>query len=78
MSYEDRRLTCPDCNLGFVFSAEAQGLSNELGHGAPVRCRTCRQSLEHRRRFENGRNYRPDPFGLSPMTALPSALVSRN
>jgi hypothetical protein len=78
MSYEDKRLTCPDCRLAFVFSAEAQGLSDELGHGAPIRCRACRQSLETRRRDANTLEYRPDPFGLATLTVAPLARAWRN
>jgi hypothetical protein len=76
MSYEDKRLNCPDCNISFVFSAEAQGLSDELGHGAPIRCRSCRQSLDNRRRYAYGSDYHL--FGLSPMTALAPGRGLRN
>jgi CxxC-x17-CxxC domain-containing protein len=50
MSYEDRTLTCQDCNQQFTFSADDQsyhamkGFTNE-----PKRCQTCRDSRRNER-----------------------------
>jgi hypothetical protein len=78
MIYVDQRLTCPDCSLSFVFSAEAQGLSNELGQDAPIRCRTCRQSLENRRRFAAVDEYRQNALDLTPLIAATPGRAWRN
>ena len=49
MSHKDKNLTCSDCSLFFMFSAEEQGVSGELGYDQPNRCRTCRRLLEDAR-----------------------------
>ena len=50
MAYLARNLACCDCNLSFTFSVEEQGVGAELGFENPRRCRSCRSSLEDRRR----------------------------
>ena len=50
MGYESRFLDCCDCNRSFPFSIAQQGLYAELGYDQPVRCPTCRRSLESSRR----------------------------
>jgi len=51
MSYEDRTLTCQDCNQPFTFSADDQQYHAEKGYtNEPKRCPSCRQT----RRGERG------------------------
>lgn len=50
MSYQDKNLTCSDCDRLFVYGAKDQELSGELGYDRPGRCRTCWGRLEDRRR----------------------------
>jgi hypothetical protein len=54
MSYQDKNLTCSDCSRSFVFSADEQGLSGELGYDQPKRCRGCGRSRERARRDVGG------------------------
>lgn len=53
MSYSDKTLICSDCSGAFMFSAEAQGLSGELGYDQPARCPSCRAVTETARRRRN-------------------------
>ena len=51
MSYEDRTLTCQECNQSFTFSADDQQYHAEKGYtNEPKRCPSCRQA----RRSERG------------------------
>ncbi len=44
MTYEDRYLTCVECNSEFVFSADDQEFHAERGYQEPKRCPSCRQA----------------------------------
>ncbi len=44
MAYEDRNLTCVECNSEFVFSADDQQFHAERGYQDPKRCSSCRQA----------------------------------
>ena len=44
MTYEDRTLTCAECNSEFVFSADDQEFHAERGYQDPKRCPSCRQA----------------------------------
>lgn len=44
MAYEDRNLTCVECNGEFVFSADDQQFHAERGYQDPKRCPSCRQA----------------------------------
>ncbi len=44
MAYEDRNLTCVECNSEFVFSADDQQFHSERGYQDPKRCPSCRQA----------------------------------
>ncbi len=44
MAYEDRNLTCVECNSEFVFSADDQEYHAERGYQDPKRCPSCRQA----------------------------------
>src|SRR3989304_1363104 len=49
--YEDKNLTCQDCNSSFVFSADDQQYHAQKGYSnEPKRCPSCRQS----RRSDSG------------------------
>ncbi len=44
MTYEDRNLTCVECNSEFVFSADDQQFHAEREYQEPKRCPSCRQA----------------------------------
>ena len=45
MSFEDKTLTCTDCNQEFVFSADEQELFQTRGYtNEPKRCNDCRNA----------------------------------
>ncbi len=45
MSYQDRTLTCLECNSSFTFSADDQQYHAEKGYtNEPKRCPSCRQN----------------------------------
>ncbi len=44
MAYEDRNLTCVECNSEFVFSADDQEFHAERGYQEPKRGSSCRQA----------------------------------
>ena len=44
MAYEDRNLTCVECNSEFVFSADDQEFHAEREYQEPKRCPSCRQA----------------------------------
>ena len=50
MTYEDRNLTCAECNSEFVFSADDQQYHAEKGYeNDPKRCPSCRQAAKRDR-----------------------------
>lgn len=54
MSFQDKTLTCSDCNNPFTFSAEEQEQFQERGYtNEPKRCPECRQARKADR-FSNG------------------------
>ena len=44
MTYEDRTLTCTECNSEFTFSADDQEFHAGRGYEDPKRCPSCRQA----------------------------------
>jgi len=44
VTYEDRNLTCVECNSEFVFSADDQEFHAGRGYQDPKRCPSCRQA----------------------------------
>ncbi|MCH8919544.1 MAG: zinc-ribbon domain containing protein [Chloroflexi bacterium] len=44
MAYDDRNLTCVECNSEFVFSADDQQFHAEREYQEPKRCPSCRQA----------------------------------
>jgi CxxC-x17-CxxC domain-containing protein len=65
MSYQDRTLTCQDCNQSFTFSADDQAYHAEKGFtNEPKRCQSCRQSRRNER--GNGGGYGQSPREMYP------------
>jgi len=44
VAYDDRDLTCVECNSEFVFSADDQDFHAQRGYQDPKRCPSCRQA----------------------------------
>ena len=44
MAYEDRALTCAECNQEFTFTADDQEFHGRKGYQDPKRCPNCRQA----------------------------------
>jgi len=44
VAYEDRNLTCVECDSEFVFSADDQQFHAEREYQDPKRCPSCRQA----------------------------------
>ncbi len=44
MSFEDKNLTCVECNTTFVFSADDQSFHAQKGYTDPKRCPDCRSA----------------------------------
>ena len=42
MSYEDKNLTCVECNQSFVYTADDQSFHAQKGYTEPKRCPSCR------------------------------------
>ncbi len=42
MSFEDKNLTCVECQSTFVFSADDQSFHSQKGYTDPKRCTSCR------------------------------------
>ena len=40
--FEDREVTCLDCGVAFIFSAEDQEFFAQKGYSEPKRCSSCR------------------------------------
>jgi len=56
MSFEDKTLTCSDCNNTFTFSADEQEQFQSRGYtNEPKRCPECRQARKAER-YTNGGN----------------------
>jgi CxxC-x17-CxxC domain-containing protein len=65
MSYQDRTLTCQDCNQPFTFSADDQAYHAEKGFtNEPKRCPSCRQARRSER--GNGGGYSQSPREMYP------------
>ncbi|MGI6712466.1 MAG: zinc-ribbon domain containing protein [Bacillota bacterium] len=55
MAFEDRTLTCKDCECEFVFSASEQEFYAEKGfQNDPARCPECRAQRKRQRNNRNG------------------------
>jgi CxxC-x17-CxxC domain-containing protein len=58
MSFENKTLTCSDCNNSFTFSVEEQEQFQSRGYtNEPKRCPECRQARKAERVGNNGNSY---------------------
>ncbi|MDT5294541.1 MAG: hypothetical protein QOJ76_1421 [Acidobacteriota bacterium] len=48
-TYEDKELTCSDCNGKFLWSAREQEFYAEKGFQQPSRCKPCRDAKKAQR-----------------------------
>ncbi len=69
MSYQDKQLTCQDCNTSFVFSADDQQYHAEKGYtNEPRRCPSCRQSRRTGGSSRSGTGYGTGQREMHPAT----------
>ena len=55
MAFDDRTLTCVECNQSFVFTADDQQYHADKGYtNEPKRCPNCRQARRANRGFDGG------------------------
>ena len=60
MSFEDKTLTCTDCENSFTFTAEEQELFQSRGYvNESKRCPSCRQARKANRNANNSFGSRP-------------------
>jgi CxxC-x17-CxxC domain-containing protein len=76
MSFQDKTLTCSDCNKSFTFSVEEQEQFQSRGYtNEPKRCPECRQARKTER-FGNGNggnSYGNSSYGsASPRQMFPA------
>jgi len=58
MNFQDKTLTCSDCNNSFTFSAEEQEQFQSRGYtNEPKRCPECRQARKSERYGNSGNSY---------------------
>ncbi len=78
MSFEDKTLTCSDCNNSFTFSAEEQEQFQTRGYtNEPKRCPECRQARKAERgggnSFGGGSNsYQSRGYSSAPRQSFPA------
>jgi CxxC-x17-CxxC domain-containing protein len=80
MSFQDKTLTCSDCNNSFTFGVEEQEQFQSRGYtNEPKRCPDCRQARKAER-FSNGgnggNNYGNRESGFSPVRQMFPAVCS--
>jgi CxxC-x17-CxxC domain-containing protein len=70
MSFEDKTLTCSDCNNTFTFSAEEQEQFQSRGYtNEPKRCPECRQARKSER---YGNSYGNRSYSSAPRQSFPA------
>ena len=62
MSFEDKNLTCVECNQSFTYTADDQSFHSQKGYTEPKRCASCRAS---RRASGGGSSYGGGSGGYS-------------
>lgn len=75
MSFQDKTLTCSDCNNSFTFSVEEQEQFQQRGYtNEPKRCPECRQARKADRGSNNsGNSYNSNRFSsYSPRQSFPA------
>ncbi|OGO18698.1 MAG: zinc-binding protein [Chloroflexi bacterium RBG_16_50_11] len=64
MSFQDKTLTCSDCNNSFTFSADEQEQFQTRGYtNEPKRCPECRQARKTERFSNGGNSYGNNSYG---------------
>jgi CxxC-x17-CxxC domain-containing protein len=77
MSFEDKTLTCSDCNNSFTFSAEEQEQFQSRGYtNEPKRCPDCRQARKAERFGNGGNSYGNRDSGYMPARQMYPAVCS--
>lgn len=68
MVFQDRNLTCVECNSSFVFTADDQQYHADKGYSnEPKRCPSCRQNRRNQGRDSSGGGYgRSGPRQMYP------------
>ncbi len=73
MSFEDKTLTCSDCNKSFTFSAEEQEQFQTRGYtNEPKRCPECRQARKTERFGNSGGSYGNQRYSSAPRQSFPA------
>jgi CxxC-x17-CxxC domain-containing protein len=74
MSFEDKTLTCSDCNNTFTFSAEEQEQFQSRGYtNEPKRCPECRQARKSERYGNSGgSNFGNRGYSSAPRQSFPA------
>jgi len=69
MAYEDKTLTCQDCNTSFTFTADDQSYHAEKGYtNEPKRCQSCRQTKRNQRNSDGfGGGFDRGPREMHPV-----------
>ena len=76
MSFQDKTLTCSDCNNSFTFGAEEQEQFRSRGYqNEPKRCPECRQARKAER-FGNGGNSYGNNYDYKPGRQMYSAVCA--
>ena len=77
MSFQDKTLTCSDCNNSFTFSVEEQEQFQSRGYtNEPKRCPECRQARKSERYGNSGNSYSSDSNGYRTPRQLFPAVCS--
>jgi CxxC-x17-CxxC domain-containing protein len=77
MSFQDKTLTCSDCNNSFTFSVEEQEQFQTRGYtNEPKRCPECRQARKSERYSNGGNSYRNNNSGYTPARQMFPAVCS--
>ncbi len=77
MSYQDKTLTCSDCNNSFIFSAEEQEQFHSRGYtNEPKRCPECRQARKAERSGNIGNSYGSSGSGYIPARQMYPAVCA--
>ena len=77
MSFQDKTLTCSDCDKSFTFSVEEQEQFQSRGYtNEPKRCPECRQARKTERSANGGGNYGNSGSGYSPTRQMFPAVCS--
>jgi CxxC-x17-CxxC domain-containing protein len=77
MSFQDKTLTCSDCNNSFTFNAEEQEQFHSRGYtNEPKRCPECRQARKAERFGNTGNSQGYSSSGYVPARQMYPAVCS--